>query len=345
MINVDVEKLRKFSLDIFRAAGASQANADGVVSSLISANLAGHDSHGVLRIPYYVSEIQNGRLNATATPRIVKETPSTAVIDGVATFGQIGARMSADVAVAKARQTGVASVAAMHCHHTGRIGEWVERVAAAGMVGMASTAGPRGPYSVAPFGGAQGALGTNPIAFAMPRSGGQPPILLDYATSAVAQGKLQVARAKGAPVPEGAIVDKDGNPTTDVERYFDGGLLQPFAGHKGYAMGVIVELLAVGLSGGEMVAPSERGSCFSITAINPTAFREEGEFQDYTDSVATRMKETRPSPGFSEVLAPGEPEARTREERTRDGIPLAERTWDELCATASKLGVAAPALP
>lgn len=341
MPDVAAEALRKLSTDIFLAAGATKENADGVVSSLIDANLAGHDSHGVLRIPAYVGEIENGRLDPRATPEVVNEGGSTAVIDGCATFGQVAARMSADLAVDKARTAGVAAVTAMHCNHTGRIGEWVERVAAAGMVGMATTAGPRGPYSVAAFGSAEGALGTNPIAFAMPRAAGNPPILLDYATSAVAQGKLQVARAKGAPVPEGCIVDKDGNPTTDVEKFFDGGLLLPFAGHKGYALGVIVELLAVGLSAGEKVPADQRSGCFFVLAIDPGMYRPAGSFAEYAESVAQRMKSLRTAPGFSEVLAPGEPEARTRAARLKDGIPLPERTWEALHETAAKLGVKA----
>ncbi|MGE3269014.1 MAG: Ldh family oxidoreductase [Chloroflexota bacterium] len=339
MLTIGADRLTEVATDIFRAAGASADNTECVVSALIGANLAGHDSHGILRIPAYVNDIKNGRLDPKAAPEVVHEAGSTAIVDGGATFGQVGARFSADTAIEKARSSGIAAVTAKNCHHTGRIGEWAERVAAAGMVGFATTAGIRGPYSTVPFGGAKGALGTNPLAWAFPRTGGKPPILLDYATSAVAQGKLQVARAKGAPVPEGCIIDKHGNPTTDVEEYFDGGNLLPFAGHKGYSLSVVVELLAVGLSGGALVAEGTRGSCFFVLAMSPEAFLSRGDFDSYVESISERMTSTPPAPGFSRVLLPGEPEASTRAERLKDGIPVAERTWEQIQETASGLGV------
>ena len=340
MFTVDAGRLAEDARAIFRAAGATEENAEIVVHSLVDANLTGHDSHGVIRIPYYVKEIQEGRLDPKGSPTVVRETASTAVVDGAATFGQVGSRIAADLAIRKARDVGLAGVAAMNCHHTGRIGEWVERVAAARMVGMAVTAGEGSPRQVAPYGGAKGALGTNPIAWALPRAEARPPILLDYATSAVAQGKLQVARAKGEPVPPGSIIDSQGRPTTDVEDFFAGGLLLPFAGHKGYALAVVVQLLAVGLSGGELATPDARGSCLTVLAIDPGAFRPPEEFARYAETIADRLKAIPPAPGFSEVLVPGEPEARTREARSRDGIPLPERTWEAIQATARELGVA-----
>ena len=337
MYTIDAERLAVGTRAIFTAAGATAENAEIVTHSLVDANLTGHDSHGVIRIPHYVKEIHDRRLDPKGSPTVIRETGATAVLDGAATFGQVGSRVAADLAIRKAREAGLGSVAAMNCHHTGRIGEWVERAAAAGMVGMAATAGEGSPRQVAPYGGARGALGTNPIAWAMPRAGGRPPILLDYATSAVAQGKLQVALAKGEPVPPGSIVDAEGRPTTDVEDFFAGGLLLPFAGHKGYSLAVVVQLLAVGLSGGERV--DGRGSCLTVLAIDPGAFRPPDEFARYAETVAERLKAVPPAPGFSEVLVPGEPEARTREARSHDGIPLPDRTWEAIQATARELGI------
>ena len=339
MLTIKADRLTKVTTDIFRAAGASAENTDMLVASLIGANLAGHDSHGLLRVPYYVSEIKNGRLDPAATPTVMHETPTTAVVDGANTFGQVGSRFAADLAIRKAGESGIAAVTAINCHHTGRIGEWVERVAAAGMVGFATTSGPNGPYSTVPFGGSKGALGTNPLAWAIPRANGQAPILLDYATSAVAQGKLQVARAKGEPVPAGAIIDKDGNPTTDVEKYFDGGSLLPFAGHKGYALSVVVELLSVGLGGGHKGAEGKRSSGLFVLAMSPAAFGSAADFTEYTESVAARLTGIPPSPGFSRVMMPGEPEASTREARLRDGVPVPERTWEAIEQTAKEQGV------
>lgn len=339
MLTISADRLTQVATDIFRAAGATPENTECVVSALVGANLAGHDSHGILRIPAYVADIKSGRLDPKASPEVVHDAGSTAIVDGGATFGQVGARFAADLAVEKARRAGLAAVTARNCHHTGRIGEWVERIAAAGMIGFATTAGIRGPYSTVPFGGAKGALGTNPLAWAFPRTGGRPPILLDYATSAIAQGKLQVARAKGAPVPPGCIIDKHGRPTTDVEEYFDGGNLLPFAGHKGYSLSVVVELLAVGLSGGALAPEGTRGSCFFALAMSPAAFVSRADFDAYVERIAERLTSVPPAPGFERVLLPGEPEASTRAERLREGIPVAERTWEQLEATARDLGV------
>lgn len=340
MPTMQSQRLRTLATDIFTAAGATPENAEGVVSSLIDANLVGHDSHGVIRIPHYVKEIQEGFLDARAKPVVSRETATVAVVDGARTFGQVGSRFAADVAIGKARGAGLSLAVLMNSHHTGRIGEWVERIAAAGMVGMATTSGPNGPYQVAPFGGARGALSTNPMAWAVPRAEGHPPILLDYATSAVAQGKLQVARAKKEAVPPGAIINAAGEPTTDVEEFFAGGLLLPFAGHKGYALGVMVELLSVGLSGGETVSGKGRAGCLQVLAIDPGALRPREEFTAYVERLAARLKAIPPAPGFSEVLLPGEPEARTRQTRQRDGIPVPDATWAAIETTAKGLGVA-----
>ena len=339
MLTISADRLTRVASDIFTAAGATPENTECVVSALVGANLAGHDSHGILRIPAYVADIKRGRLDPKATPEVVQETAATATIDGGQTFGQVGARASADLAIDKAKSAGLAAVTAMHCHHTGRIGEWVERVAAAGMVGFATTASPYGPYSVVPFGGAEGSLGTNPLAWAFPRAAGKPPILLDYATSAVAQGKLQVARAKGEPVPPGCIIDKDGNPTTDVEVYFAGGHLLPFAGHKGFALSVVVELLSAGLSGATRIPPEQRAGSFFVLAMAPSAFLPAADFETYVEGLAERLTSVAPAKGFARVMLPGEPEASTREDRKKNGIPVAERTWEQINATARDLGV------
>jgi hydroxycarboxylate dehydrogenase B len=332
-------ELTDLGLAIFEAAGASEENAAGVVGSLISANLSGHDSHGVIRIPSYIEEIGKGRLLPAATPSITHETASTAIVDGASTFGQLGARVTAETAARKAREVGLAGAAAFRCHHTGRIGEWAEVGASQGMVTLVAASGAHGPHLVAPFGGKSASLGTNPIAWGVPRADGQPPILLDFATSAAAQGKLMVARAKREPVPAGWILDSDGRPTTDVEEFYAGGVLLPFAGHKGYALSVIVELLAVGLSGGEVVPANERGSCLFVACVSPTAFRPDGGFSQTVENVAGRLKSVSPAEGFDEILLPGEPEAHARARRSQDGIPLPDSTWEAIVGVARDLGL------
>ncbi len=334
------QELQELAIAIFKAAGATAENAEGVVSSLISANLAGHDSHGVMRIPGYVEDIRSGRIRPAATPFVVREKPAAATVDCAATFGQLGARLTARTAVRKAREAGMAGATLFRANHTGRIGEWAELGASQGMVTLVTASGPF-VRLVAPFGGRERSLGTNPIAWAVPRPGGRPPILLDFATSAAAQGKLMVARAKHEPVPAGWILDAEGRSTTDVEDYFSGGVLLPFAGHKGYALSVIVELMAVGLSGGDAVPKTERGSCLFVACFDPGAFRPDDLFGESVERVAARLKSVKPAAGFDEILLPGEPEARAREERQRQGIPLPDDTWKAICRVANDLGLAA----
>ncbi|MGI8858104.1 MAG: Ldh family oxidoreductase [Thermomicrobiales bacterium] len=338
----DAETLGDLSRAIFRAAGATAENADGVTRSLIGANLAGHDSHGVIRIPSYIEDINNGKLRPANEPFVSHETPATAIVDGNSTFGQVGARMTATIAARKTKEVGIAAASAFRCHHTGRIGEWAELGAREGLITFAAASGAHGPYQATPFGGKSKALGTNPFSWAIPRANGQPPILLDYATTGGAQGKLMVARARKEPVPEGWILDKGGNPTTDVEEFYGGGMLLPFAGHKGYAMSVIVEMLAVGLSGGQSVAPTERGSCLFVCCIDPGTFRADEDFLENVENIAARLKSVAPAEEFDEILLPGEPESRSRADRSEKGVPLPDATWDAITAVARDLHVTLP---
>ncbi len=335
------QELKELGIAIFIAAGVTSENAEGVMSSLISADLAGHESHGVMRIPSYVEEIRNGRLYPTATPTITQEKAATAIIDGAATFGQLGARLTTQTAIRKARESGLGAAALYRAHHTGRLGEWAELGASQGLITLVVGATAHSKGSVAPFGGKERALGTNPIAWAVPRPGGQPPILLDFATSAAAQGKLMVARNKLEPVPQGWILDAEGCPTTDVEKFYAGGVLLPFGAHKGYALSVINNLMAVGLSGGDLVEKTVRVSCLFVECIDPGAFRPDDQFGESVERIAGRIKAGKPAEGFTEILLPGEPEARAREQRLREGIPIPDGTWKKIEAVARELGVVA----
>ena len=343
MLTRGVEELRSLGEAIFVAAGATRENAEAVTAALIGANLAGHDSHGVIRIPSYIEEIRKGRLQPAATPYVVQETPSTAVIDGAQTFGQLGAKLTAATAARKASEVGLGAATARGCFHTGRIGEWTELGANQGYITFAAAANADGALrTVAPFGGRQVNLGTNPCSWAIPRPGGKPPILLDYATSAAARGKLLVARAAGRPVPDGWIVDRDGRPTTHADDFFTGGMLLPFGGHKGYALSAVVEMLAVGLSGGQRVAPGRGASTIFVICIDPRAFQLEADFYESVEGIAARLAATPPADGVEEVLLPGDPETRNRAARLAGGIPLAEKTWGEITAIARDFGVDHP---
>ena len=338
------DELRQLVTSILLAAGAPESHAVIVAHSVVDSNLAGHDSHGVVRIPSLVRDALSGKLKPAASPRVTQETQSTATVDGGSTFGHVGCRLATDIAIRKARETSIAAVALTRANHTGRIGEWAEIGADAGMVTLVlgsranSSRGTPGG-TLAPFGGRTGALGTSPIAWSVPRRAGQPPILLDFATSAVAQGKLQIARAKGESVPLGWVIDSEGRPTTDVEAFFRGGAQLPFGGHKGYALSLIVALMSIGLSAGDELDRAEHGSCLFVVCVDPSAFRPAKDFLDFVEETAARVKATPPADGFDEVLLPGEPEARSRVARLRDGIPVPEEIWADLLRSAQSVGL------
>lgn len=343
MLTFSAHQLTEISRAIFAAAGTPADIAELVARSLVDANLAGHDSHGVIRVPWYIELIQKGQILPAERPRVVKRGRATALVDSAWGFGQVGARQCAELAVELAREGELGLVTTYRSNHIGRLGEWAEIIASAGMIGLVTTSWSAGPFAGAPYGGAARALSTNPIAWGIPLGEGRPLFVADYATTAVAEGKLRVARAKRAPLPPGLILDPEGRPSTDAEDFYRGGMLLPFGGHKGYALALVVELLSVALSGADAtphVTGHKNGATF--LAIDPAVFRPRAEFEAAARAILDRMKAVPPAPGFEEVLVPGEPEVRSRAERERDGIPVAEATWEAIQATAHRLGVPLP---
>lgn len=337
MLVFPAEKLADSARQIFVAAGAPDDIAEKVSQSLVGAMLAGHDSHGVIRVPAYVQQIRAGRLAPAARPSVIRETATTAVVSGNWGFGQIAAFYATDLAIRKARDSQTATVGVVQCNHVGRLGEYSEIVAGAGLVAMSTVGGFAGSGAVAPFGGVGRALGTNPISFGIPTHE-HPSLIVDFATSMVAEGKLQVARAKHEPIPEGWILDKEGRPTTNAEDFYTGGVLLPFGGHKGYALSLVAEILGGSLAGVEAYRDDRFGAGFFIWVLDPSAFRPAEDFDASVDRLLDKVKAVPPAPGFAEVLAPGEPEVRSRARRAIDGVPIAEDTWEGLRATAKELG-------
>jgi LDH2 family malate/lactate/ureidoglycolate dehydrogenase len=336
MILFSADELRSTATKIFRAAGSDPEPTEILVNHLVDANLAGHDSHGVLRIPYYVQALKKGQVQPNARPEILKETPVSALIDGKWTFGQVSARYGADIAIAKAKASGVAVVGVVRCTHIGRLGTYSTLAASQGVVLMI-TIGNLGK-STAPFGGKQPIFSTNPYSFGFP-AGEHPDLMVDFATSAIAGGKVMVARAKHEEVPPDSLLDKDGNPTRDPAAYWDGGMLLPFGGHKGSALATLSTLLAHVLVPATEHDGAEGLAGTFILAIDSGIFRDRAALEAETDSVFARIKAVQPAVGFSEVLVPGEPEVRARERRLKEGIPVAEDTWTEIINAAKSVGV------
>jgi LDH2 family malate/lactate/ureidoglycolate dehydrogenase len=333
---------------LFRAAGASPENARRVTESLVSSSLSGHDSHGVIRYIQYVKAIEDGQIDPRGEPRILKETETSALVDGAWSFGQVGGEVATKIAVEKARRQGIALAALVRAHHIGRLGEYSEMAYEVGMIAMVFAGGFGGTAGtstagVAPYGGARGVFSTNPLSFGLP-SGEMPPVMVDFATSAVAGGKISLARAKGEQLPPNSILDREGNPTTDPEDYYNGGMLTTFGGHKGYGLAVVIELLGQAMTGslehqdgGGDPVYSPAGSVF--IAINPALFVSEEAYRTQADAILRKIKAIPPRPGFDEVLTPGEPEQRARASRSNEGISLPEGTWNSIAQLAGKYGV------
>jgi LDH2 family malate/lactate/ureidoglycolate dehydrogenase len=329
MPTFSVGELRAFTLDVLEKLGTPPDFAEIVCNNLVGANLVGHDSHGVLRLITYTQFVRDGLVVPAAVPFVDWRSGATAHVDGRWGWGAVGARLGTETAIALARENGVGLVTVDRCVHIGRIGEYVALMAAAGMAGIAlCNCGP----GVAPYGGRERIFGTNPFAFAAPGGPGQPPFVVDFATSGVAEGKLRVARAKGETVAPGLIVDRDGQPSQLPDAYYDGGALLPFGGHKGYGLGLMVEVLGGLLSGAGISSlpgyDSANGTL--LLAIATARFVAGDVVSSQMGAFAERISNSKPAQGFERVLLPGEPERLAEAQRSRDGVPIPETTWAKL---------------
>ncbi len=336
------ETLRAFAVDVLRALGAPAEPAAAVATSLVESDLRGHVSHGVRRLAPYADLVRTGDVDPAATPVVVEGTPAAAVVvDGRDAFGQLTARLGADELIRRAGGAGgtaVAVAALRRCRHVGRLGEYVEQLAAAGLVGFAlANADPW----VAPWGGRARLFGTNPLAWGAPTSPGAPPLVVDFATSATAEGKVAVARTRGETLPEGQVVDADGNPSTDPEALYAGGALLPMGAHKGYGLALVADLVAGMLSGTGSVTAAGYDGTFGtlLVAIDVAPFCDPDAFRREVEDLRDRVHATPTAVGFDAVQVPGEPEWTTRAERLAGGVPVAAGARDELDALATRLGV------
>lgn len=339
MILKSSEQLKKLGVEIFTTLGASKDRASFVADTLVESSLTGHDSHGVVYFVRYSDRIRKGFIDVDADPIKVKETETSALIDGCWGFGQITAMHCVELAVEKARRYVVGAVGAFRCNHIGRLGYYTSWVAKQGFIGMmfANVGHP----SVSVYHGLGRVFGTNPFSASIPVKESNP-FLLDYATSVVADGKVSIARAKHEKIPENWIRDKFGNKTDDPNAMLEGGWLIPFGEHKGYCLQLLVELLGGVLTGSrsgldaENEPPSPNG-VFSIV-IDPEGFTNKDVFASKTKSIMDKVKHTPSEPG-ARILVPGDPEWETREQRLRCGIPIPEESWQQIIELCNELGI------
>ncbi|CDX14571.1 putative malate dehydrogenase [Mesorhizobium sp. ORS 3324] len=340
---VKADRLIRICVALLKAAGASEDEARAVANGCVNANLAGHDSHGVIAIPTYIDSIKEGKIVPGAEWTIVRESPTTAVIDGHWGFGFHVTTKAMALAIEKAKIANVAACTVFAQSHVGRLAAYPLMAASAGMIGLAAAVS--GGNLVAPFGGREARLGTNPISIAVP-SDLEAPFLLDMATSAVAAGKLELAIARGEEIPKGWLIDAEGHPTTDPRDYRNGGVLMPLGGaegHKGSGLAAIVELLCRLLTGpgsGAKLADREKFGCF-LAVFNVAAFRPLDEFKKEVADFAQRLKSAAPSEDSSGVFYPGEIGYWRERERIVHGIKLENATWDTLRTLARNCGLAA----
>ena len=331
--------LHSITRRILSAAGTARPIADVVAGILVNANLAGHDSHGVLRIPEYLRLVERGTVRVDAEPTVLEETASTLLLDGNDNFGHYTARLAMARAIEKARRSAICCVNLVRTGHIGRLGEYAEQAARVGCIGIITVgAGQGGSRGItAPYGGARGAFATNPIAVGVP-TGDDAPFIIDYATSMVAEGKLRVARSKGEDLPEGCIVDRHGVPSVQPEDFYDGGYLLPFGNHKGYALALLTCLLG-GLSGRFDIEQGAMGGAY-LQVIDVSALTPLEAYQRGVRAFLDGIKRTPPAPGFDAVLVPGDFEHRSRRQRLVQGIEVPDVIYRQIEECAGRLDVA-----
>ncbi|MGE0536096.1 MAG: malate/lactate/ureidoglycolate dehydrogenase [Pirellulales bacterium] len=335
-------RLEQLVHDIFAAAGCRDREPQQIASRLVGANLVGHDSHGVIRVPDYIQWLRDGKVIANRQAETVFDSEVFAVLDGGFGFGQALGEQAMQLALERVARHGVAVVGLRNAGHLGRIGDWAEMAATAGYVSLHFVNTSGGGILVAPFGGIDRRLSADPIAAGVPLANGRS-LILDISCAIIAEGKLKVARNKGVNVAEGLILDPDGQSTTDPLKFYGPprGAILPFGGHKGYALGMVVEIMAGALCGGWCSNPEVKQVANNMLSIvvDPARMQPRQAFVAEVERFIAEVKTSRTVTPEGEILYPGEPEARCRAQRQAEGIPLDETTWSNLAAVAAQFDV------
>ena len=338
------KELNEYATAVLVAAGTPPDNAGLVAGLLVEANSAGHDSHGVIRLPQYLLGVEKKEIVPDAEVEIVRQTPMIAVVEGNWGFGQVTMSRAAELGMDKARQTGMAAVAVRQANHIGRLGSYVDQIARQGMVGMMFVNAVGVPqFRMAPWGGTEPRLLTDPLAFGIPHS--PAPIVIDMTTTVVAEGKVRVARNRGVETPDGWLLNSRGEPTNDPnDLYADPpGSILPLggaaAGHKGYALNVALELIGGILTGSGYAGKDMRlRNGVLLIVIDVEQFLPVDEFLEESQNFVSHVKSSPPAEGFDEILIPGEIEARVAQQRAQ-GIAVEEETWRQIVEWGVKLGI------
>jgi hydroxycarboxylate dehydrogenase B len=331
----------KLTSDIFQACGSPPEEANIVADHLVNANLCGVDSHGVIRIPQYVHDVQAGDVKPGAAIGIVNETPVSAVVDCGWNFGIVGAERTAEIALNKAQSSRIAIVTSQRCNHAGRLGHYLEKIAQREFIGFGFCSSPKHGHFVVPWGGRDGRLSTNPLAYAIPGDG--TPIISDFSTSQAPEGRIRLYKNRKQNLPEGWILNAKGEPSTSTSDFYGpprGGIL-PFGGrqgYRGYALGLLVEIMGTVLAGNDSTE-DRPGNGITFIVFDPTLLVSADLFEDNLKKLKDYVRSSRPSKRGSEIMLPGEPEQRNRTIRSKEGIEVEEATWSAILQVAATLKV------
>ena len=343
-------QLERFAGDLCRSAGANEQEAKTVAGHLVEANLAGHDSHGVMRIVQYIEEIHAGKIKPGKNIICLEDWENGAVIDAAGAFGQVACCEAMQKAIEKAAQATLAAVTIRNCNHSGRLGAYVEMAAAAGMIGLVTANGGGAGQWVAPFGGRERRLSTNPIAFAAP-SEGPFPVVLDISTSVAPEGKVRDHLQRGKPVSDGWLLDAKGQATNDPNALYADppGTILPLggsAGHKGFGLAMMVDVLSGALSAAGCPRAGEfesmHGSGLFMLAIAINRFGPRSEFVAQVAGMIDYFQSSQPAKDFERVIVPGQFEYEKRKKHQQHGIEIPTQVWKELCEVSAQFNVEEP---
>ncbi|MEZ5657874.1 MAG: malate/lactate/ureidoglycolate dehydrogenase [Burkholderiaceae bacterium] len=343
------EGLHRWVVELFDAAGSNPTEARLAADHLVGANLAGHDSHGVGMVPRYVNSLLTGDLVLNQSIAVAHDVGSMLIVDGQRGLGQSVAYQAMEKGIERARESGLALVGLRNAHHIGRVGHWAEQAIGAGLASIMFTSAMGHAFLVAPHGGAKARFLTNPFTVGVPRRDGEP-LVLDFATSAIAHGKARVAYNKGVDLPPGSAIDAEGEPTNDARVMFDEpmGALRTFAGHKGYALAMIVELLGAALTGGDTMRPDTMPKGWGVynhllaILFDPDKLGTRDRFEAETSAFIDWVQSAEPNSIGRElggILIPGDPERRTRAARAEQ-IPIDAGTMAQLDQAAAQIAQA-----
>jgi len=343
---ISPEALHRWVVGLFRAAGSSEREATLTADHLVGANLAGHDSHGVGMAPRYVRSLLNGELQLNRSVEIAHDAGSLVAVDGRHGMGQSVTHQAMEIAIGRARRDGVCVMGLRNAHHLGRVGHWAEQAIAAGLASIHFT-NVVAQAVVAPYGGAKPRLSTNPFTVGIPREGADP-IVLDFATSAIAHGKARVAYNKKVQVPPGNLIDAGGRPTQDPAVLFEPpegphGALLTFAQHKGYALSLVCDLLGGALTGGGTAHPANQpvrwGVWNNMLAIvfDPKRLGHGEAFEREARAFVAWVRSAPLSGDVDRIMVPGDPERRSRQARAQ-ALPIDAGTMSQLDEAAALVG-------